>query len=114
VFHKQLPLRLKVLPHAFWWRCNDNSIADRHRHSASKGSMCRASSRADRVFKFCLCSSFRCVLYNSNKVTRYSSMKMEKTQCSETSAIKHHTPGNNPKDYTQQVTRVLVKHNSVI
>jgi hypothetical protein len=26
---------------------------------------------------------------------------MELTQCSETSAIKHHTPGNNPKDYTQ-------------
>jgi hypothetical protein len=30
-------------------------------------------------------------------------MKMEQTQCSETSAIKHHTPGNNPKDYTQQM-----------
>jgi hypothetical protein len=29
-------------------------------------------------------------------------MKMEQTQYSETSAIKHHTPGNNPKDYTQQ------------
>jgi hypothetical protein len=28
-------------------------------------------------------------------------MKMEQTQCSETSAIKHHTPGDNPKDYTQ-------------
>jgi hypothetical protein len=28
-------------------------------------------------------------------------MKMEQTQWSETSAIKHHTPGNNPKDYTQ-------------
>jgi hypothetical protein len=28
-------------------------------------------------------------------------MKMEQTQCSETSVIKHHTPGNNPKDYTQ-------------
>jgi hypothetical protein len=28
-------------------------------------------------------------------------MKMEQTQCSETSAIKHHTPGNNPKGYTQ-------------
>jgi hypothetical protein len=28
-------------------------------------------------------------------------MKMEQTQCSETSAIKHHTPENNPKDYTQ-------------
>jgi hypothetical protein len=34
-------------------------------------------------------------------------MKMEQTQCSETSAIKHHTPGNNPKDYTQQIFRVL-------
>jgi hypothetical protein len=29
-------------------------------------------------------------------------MKMEHTQCSETSAIKHHTPGNNPKDYKQK------------
>jgi hypothetical protein len=28
-------------------------------------------------------------------------MKMEQTQCSETSAIKHHTPENNPKGYTQ-------------
>jgi hypothetical protein len=28
-------------------------------------------------------------------------MKMEQTQCSETSAIKHHTPGNNPKYYAQ-------------
>jgi hypothetical protein len=30
-------------------------------------------------------------------------MKLEQTQCSETSAIKHHTPGNNPKDYTQHL-----------
>jgi hypothetical protein len=30
-------------------------------------------------------------------------MKMEQTKCSETSAIKHHTPGNNPKDYTQRL-----------
>jgi hypothetical protein len=30
-------------------------------------------------------------------------MKMEQTQCSETSAIKHHTPGNKPKDYTQHL-----------
>jgi hypothetical protein len=28
-------------------------------------------------------------------------MKMEQTQCSETTAIEHHTPGDNPKDYTQ-------------
>jgi hypothetical protein len=27
-------------------------------------------------------------------------MKIEQTQCSETSAIKHHTPENNPKGYT--------------
>jgi hypothetical protein len=26
---------------------------------------------------------------------------MEQTQCSETSAIKHHTPENNPKGYTR-------------
>jgi hypothetical protein len=32
---------------------------------------------------------------------RTTPMKMEQTQCSETSVIKHHTPGNNPKDYTQ-------------
>jgi hypothetical protein len=31
----------------------------------------------------------------------HSPMKMEQAQCSETSVIKHHTPGNNPKDYTQ-------------
>jgi hypothetical protein len=30
-------------------------------------------------------------------------MKIEQKQCSETSAIKHHTPGNNPKDYTQHL-----------
>jgi hypothetical protein len=30
-------------------------------------------------------------------------MKMEQTQCSETSVIEHHTPGNNPKDYTQHL-----------
>jgi hypothetical protein len=28
-------------------------------------------------------------------------MKMEETQCSETSAIKHHAPDNNPKGYTR-------------
>jgi predicted RNase H-like nuclease (RuvC/YqgF family) len=28
-------------------------------------------------------------------------MKMKQTHCSETSAIKHHTLLNNPKDYTQ-------------
>jgi hypothetical protein len=28
-------------------------------------------------------------------------MKMEQTQCSQTSAIKHHTPVNNPKDCTR-------------
>jgi hypothetical protein len=30
-------------------------------------------------------------------------MKMEQTQCSEMSAIKHHTAGNNPKNYTQHL-----------
>jgi hypothetical protein len=30
-------------------------------------------------------------------------MMMEQTQCSETSATKHHTPGNNPKYYTQYI-----------
>jgi hypothetical protein len=28
---------------------------------------------------------------------------MEQTPCSETSVIKHHTPGNNQKDYTQRL-----------
>jgi hypothetical protein len=28
-------------------------------------------------------------------------MKMEQTECSETSAIKHHTPGDNKKYYKQ-------------
>jgi hypothetical protein len=31
----------------------------------------------------------------------HSPMKMEQRWCSETSAIKHHMLGNNPKDYTQ-------------
>jgi hypothetical protein len=31
----------------------------------------------------------------------HSPMKMEQTQCSKTSAIKHHTPENNPKGYTR-------------
>jgi hypothetical protein len=31
----------------------------------------------------------------------HSPMKMEQTQCSELSAIKHLTPKNNPKDYTR-------------
>jgi hypothetical protein len=34
----------------------------------------------------------------------HAAMKMEQTQCSETSAIKHHTPENNPKDYTQHIS----------
>jgi hypothetical protein len=34
-------------------------------------------------------------------------MKIEQTQCSETSAIKHHTPGNNPKYYTQYIFKLI-------
>jgi hypothetical protein len=30
-------------------------------------------------------------------------MEMEQTQCSKTSVIKHHMPGNNPEDYTQHL-----------
>jgi hypothetical protein len=37
----------------------------------------------------------------------HSPMKMEPTQCSKTSAIKHHTQINNPKDYTQQWVRFI-------
>jgi hypothetical protein len=36
----------------------------------------------------------------------HSPMKMEQTQCSETSTIKHHTPENNPKDYTQYLKKL--------
>jgi hypothetical protein len=32
---------------------------------------------------------------------------MEQTQCSETSAIKHHTPEDNQKGYTRQVSPFL-------
>jgi hypothetical protein len=34
-------------------------------------------------------------------------MKMEQTQCSETSDFKYHTPENNTKDYTRQVFKKL-------
>jgi hypothetical protein len=40
-------------------------------------------------------------------------MKMEQTQRSKTLVIKHHTPGNNPKDYTQHFSISLTKHNTV-
>jgi hypothetical protein len=45
----------------------------------------------------------RCVVFNSRRrrVDIHSPMKMETTQCSETSAIKHHKRGNSPKGYTQ-------------
>jgi hypothetical protein len=37
-------------------------------------------------------------------------MKLEQTQSSETSAIKHNTPGNNPKDYMQNfITFVAIE-----
>jgi hypothetical protein len=36
-------------------------------------------------------------------------MKMEQTQCYETSAIKHHTPGNHPKDYMQHSYKFSLK-----
>jgi hypothetical protein len=34
-------------------------------------------------------------------------MKMEQAQCSETSAIKHHTPENNPKVTHDKIAFVL-------
>jgi hypothetical protein len=43
-----------------------------------------------------------CLFRKVGQVDIYSPMKMEQTQCSETSVIKHHTPGNNPNDYTLQ------------
>jgi hypothetical protein len=36
----------------------------------------------------------------------HSPMKMEQTQCSETSTIKKHTPENNPKDYTRYLKKL--------
>jgi len=50
------------------------------------------------------------VFRNFGEVDIHSPMKMEQTQCSETSVIKHHTPGNNPNDYTLQ--RVMYFANS--
>jgi hypothetical protein len=38
----------------------------------------------------------------------HSPMKVEQTLCSETSVSKHHTPGNNPKDKTQQDKKRLI------
>jgi hypothetical protein len=46
------------------------------------------------------CVTFRVVLRRM-VFNIHASMKMEQTQCSETSAIKHHTPENNPKCYTR-------------
>jgi hypothetical protein len=42
------------------------------------------------IMEHCVCSIFIGEWISSP-------MKMEYTQCSETSAVKHHTPGNNPK-----------------
>jgi hypothetical protein len=44
----------------------------------------------------------RCEVLYLHTLHIHLRMKMEQTQCFETSAIKHHTPGNNPKDYTQR------------
>jgi hypothetical protein len=44
----------------------------------------------------------RRVVFNSRSSETHSPIRMEQIQCSETSAIKHHTPGNNAKNYTQQ------------
>jgi hypothetical protein len=35
--------------------------------------------------------------------TSYPLAYEDETECSETSVIKHHTPGNNPNDYTQHL-----------
>jgi hypothetical protein len=42
-----------------------------------------------------------CLFHLHRRVNIHSPMKIE------SSAIKHHTPGNNPKDYTQHVLRYL-------
>jgi hypothetical protein len=47
-----------------------------------------------------VCTSLHNITLYLHTLHIHPPMKMEQTQCSETSAIKHHTPGNNPKDYT--------------
>jgi hypothetical protein len=43
-----------------------------------------------------------CLFHLYRRMDIHSPIKMEQTQRFETSVIKQHTPGNNPKDYTQQ------------
>jgi hypothetical protein len=40
--------------------------------------------------------------FNPHSFRIHLPMKMEQTECSEMSAIKHHTPENNPKGYTRR------------
>jgi hypothetical protein len=41
-------------------------------------------------------------------------VKMEQTQCSETSAVKHHTLENNPKGYTRIILHILFADDQAI
>jgi hypothetical protein len=55
-------------------------------------------------FKLSPCSNVACNLLGCSPacgIHIHSPVKMEQTQCSETSVIKNHTPGKTPKDYTQ-------------
>jgi hypothetical protein len=58
------------------------------------------------VSEHCVCFIFIDVWMWSESLHIHTPMKMEQTQCSEMSVIKHHTPGNNPKDYTQYLSSV--------
>jgi hypothetical protein len=44
-----------------------------------------------------------CNLLGCSPACLFHVSSTEQTPCSETSAIKHHTPGNNPEDYTQNL-----------
>ena len=66
-----------------------------------------------RCLKFiCRCFGTLCLFHLHRQVgacrTRtYLPMKMEQTECSETSAYKFQTPGNHPKESIQHVLHVF-------
>jgi hypothetical protein len=67
------------------WRWNRHSVPKR-----------RLLNTIRRRTAHCVCSIFIGSIWSI-----HTPMKMDQTQCSETSAIKHNTPENNPKDYTR-------------
>jgi hypothetical protein len=87
ITHREYGLVLKFCGARWWWH-------SRLRHCGRNWK--DVGSIPDGVNGNLLRVDMKCVTLHI-----HLSMKMENTQCSETSAIKHHTPGNNPKDYTQ-------------